>query len=622
MESSPHAHGERVDPPATNPADEDISEATTGEYRLIVEGADATSDPAKRTAPPHASDTGTAVFWLTHLEAEVGRLHAKWHSIDAEFKAREARIVELQDALATRDTSVAAANVRLGEVSDSLRAAEALIEAKDAEVAASVAARQGIEREVGEIKAVVAAAADEHRALESKLNASQDEVRRLDGDLAREREALAGVVGQNEKLLADQRGLQGKLQDLEGYINGRQRIWSTLNSELVDHKTALADTEKAVQTRDATIARHDEEKQRLATQILDLERQCSELTGRRKEREAAHEELQKKLNAHFEATEQLKADFAQRAKDAERALAVAADNEKLVAVLRGDVARRDEELAAARAQIGRHEASASELAATSAAAAARTAELEKSLGERTHEVAALQQERAKLESRSAEIERTRAEALAEAAQLAKQLAAAQAAVTTLESEVRAQRVTADLLERNVGRITDLGASLAALDREMDGSSSEDGAASSDSAASGSSYRKGSAGKRRELLPIDVLFKGTSERAHPLRVAAGASTEASRKLVILVDGEGIDYPLIKSEMTIGRGQYSDIRIASHFVSRTHAKVITNGIATVIEDAGSKNGILVNSERVQRRVLRDGDIVSLGGELNLRFVDAAP
>ena len=44
--------------------------------------------------------------------------------------------------------------------------------------------------------------------------------------------------------------------------------------------------------------------------------------------------------------------------------------------------------------------------------------------------------------------------------------------------------------------------------------------------------------------------------------------------------------------------------------------------MIEDAGSKNGILVNSERVQRRVLRDGDVVSLGGELNLRFVDAAP
>jgi pSer/pThr/pTyr-binding forkhead associated (FHA) protein len=98
--------------------------------------------------------------------------------------------------------------------------------------------------------------------------------------------------------------------------------------------------------------------------------------------------------------------------------------------------------------------------------------------------------------------------------------------------------------------------------------------------------------------------------------------AVRKLVAMLNGQGIDYPLIKREMTIGRGHGSDIRIASHFISRVHAKVSTNGIATVIEDAGSKNGVLVNSERIQRRVLRDGDVVSLGGELNLRFVDGAP
>ena len=73
------------------------------------------------------------------------------------------------------------------------------------------------------------------------------------------------------------------------------------------------------------------------------------------------------------------------------------------------------------------------------------------------------------------------------------------------------------------------------------------------------------------------------------------------------------------MIIGRGHSSDIRIASHFVSRVHAKISTNGVATVIEDAGSKNGLLVNSERVLRRVLRHGDVVSLGDEFNMRFVD---
>ena len=66
--------------------------------------------------------------------------------------------------------------------------------------------------------------------------------------------------------------------------------------------------------------------------------------------------------------------------------------------------------------------------------------------------------------------------------------------------------------------------------------------------------------------------------------------------------------------------ADIRIASHFVSRVHARVSTSGDATIIEDAGSKNGLLVNSERIRRRVLHHGDVISLGGELNLYFVDA--
>jgi hypothetical protein len=127
---------------------------------------------------------------------------------------------------------------------------------------------------------------------------------------------------------------------------------------------------------------------------------------------------------------------------------------------------------------------------------------------------------------------------------------------------------------------------------------------------------------QEMLSLEALLgDGANDDVldvgEPMRKPA-----AARKLVVMLGDEGVDYPLVKKEMTIGRGHGSDIRIASHFISRIHAKISTSAIATVIEDAGSKNGILVNAERVQRRVLHDGDVVSLGGELNLRFVDAAP
>ena len=91
-------------------------------------------------------------------------------------------------------------------------------------------------------------------------------------------------------------------------------------------------------------------------------------------------------------------------------------------------------------------------------------------------------------------------------------------------------------------------------------------------------------------------------------------------MLSIAGENVDYPLVNSVMTIGRGHESDIRVPSHYVSRVHAKIRTSGLATIIEDAGSKNGILVNSERVKRCVLHHGDVVSLGGDLNLRFIEA--
>ena len=120
--------------------------------------------------------------------------------------------------------------------------------------------------------------------------------------------------------------------------------------------------------------------------------------------------------------------------------------------------------------------------------------------------------------------------------------------------------------------------------------------------------------------MDLLLEDDDLDGDVIDVGQRTSIEAPRKLVITIGGEEFDYPILSEVMTIGRGHGSDIRIASHYVSRVHAKIRTSGISTIIEDAGRKNGILVNAERVERRVLHHGDVVDLGGDLNLRFVDA--
>jgi DNA repair exonuclease SbcCD ATPase subunit len=404
--------------------------------------------------------------------------------------------------------------------------------------------------------------------------------------------------------------LQAKVQDLEIYINGRRDSWSDLNSKLAEYKDALAGLERTVQARDAVTARQEDEKRALNARIQELERQCSELAGRRKEREEAYDELQRRLAAHLVQLEQAKGEHANRLKEVEQAAAGALANQRRIEALEGEVKRRDERIDALNAEVQSAKGTIGQLTSSQGEATNRAAELDKALDERSHELVAVREElRASreqleaLEAHAAELGKLRGEAVAEAAELKRELAAQKDLVASLTSELRAKQAAAAVLERSVGRISDLGASIAALDKEMKSPPSDNG-------------RKAAEDGAAEMLPIDLLLDDEpAEDAGPQM-----AVQAGRKLVITLGGEAINYPIVKNLMTIGRGHDADIRIASHFVSRVHAKISTKGAATIIEDAGSKNGILVNSERVQRRVLRHGDVVSIGGELNLKFVDA--
>jgi chromosome segregation ATPase len=652
---------------------EDITEAPTGEYPALKQGG---------TPPDHLNgkehfviDSERAAFWLTHLESEVNRLHEKWHSIDAEFKTREAHIAELRDEVKDRDAAIAKLTADLSSGAKALKAAEERIASGEANIARLNTEAKVRDGKVDELAAALGGADDRHGALQKTLDSTLVEVARLNASVRQEQETAAGIAKHNEELLADQRRLQIKLQDLEIYINGRYQSWSELNAQLAGYKDDLAGMERTVKVRDASVARADHEKRGLAARINDLERQCEELIGRRNEREAAYDELQQKLAELLETTGQLKAAHSAKVKETEQAWAKAASSQQSIESLERAIAGREETLAALRADLEQHKSAVSDLTGVKETLAKRVGDLEQTVDERTlqaqglreelrashdeveamrarlieqntrlvestaaaeekdnlaerlardlrsleHQVMSLRNDLARLEERSTELGVSRSDAVAECARLKSELAARQELVTNLEMQLRAKQATTDLLERNVGRITDLGASLAALDRQMveDQRGRADHLHSPDFAetiASGStSGPSESVPSLEELLgnPDEILDVG-----EPLRKAA------PRKLVVMVGGRDVDYPLLKREMTIGRGHSSDIRIASHFISRVHAKVSTNGIATVIEDVGSKNGVLVNSERVVRCVLRDGDIVSLGGELNLRFVDAAP
>ena len=103
--------------------------------------------------------------------------------------------------------------------------------------------------------------------------------------------------------------------------------------------------------------------------------------------------------------------------------------------------------------------------------------------------------------------------------------------------------------------------------------------------------------------------------HESRVDAGSLG----RLLVATDGRTVqEVPLRLGRLIVGRTPDNDVQIDSRFISRHHCQVITKQNSCVIEDLNSTNGIFVNSNRVRRHYLNDGDVV-LVGKHELIYVD---
>lgn len=74
--------------------------------------------------------------------------------------------------------------------------------------------------------------------------------------------------------------------------------------------------------------------------------------------------------------------------------------------------------------------------------------------------------------------------------------------------------------------------------------------------------------------------------------------------------------------VGRDAACEIRLDDESVSRHHAVLRVDDETVFVEDAGSRNGVRVNGERVREaRELSIGDVVEVGTQ-TLRFAEAGP
>ena len=87
-----------------------------------------------------------------------------------------------------------------------------------------------------------------------------------------------------------------------------------------------------------------------------------------------------------------------------------------------------------------------------------------------------------------------------------------------------------------------------------------------------------------------------------------------------EGHNQEYALERDYMNLGRFSGNDIVLEDRSVSGHHAKIITIEGRSFLEDLNSTNGTYVNSERINRRVLKNGDVISLARG-RLRYIEGA-
>jgi DNA-binding response OmpR family regulator len=101
-----------------------------------------------------------------------------------------------------------------------------------------------------------------------------------------------------------------------------------------------------------------------------------------------------------------------------------------------------------------------------------------------------------------------------------------------------------------------------------------------------------------------------------------SEQKEAALLLWVEGEEIKerWTLAKPVSSIGRWQDNDVVIDDRWVSRYHAQIRREGAQYVIQDLDSKNGTLVNGQRITGPTgLSDGDEIQVTPLVKLTFVD---
>ena len=125
------------------------------------------------------------------------------------------------------------------------------------------------------------------------------------------------------------------------------------------------------------------------------------------------------------------------------------------------------------------------------------------------------------------------------------------------------------------------------------------------------------------IPVTQVDPSDAKATIPIATAYRGQTltERPNRLVMLVGPTpGVEYPLDRERMTVGRAEDASISVNHNSVSRLHCEVLALGDGRFeIVDKGSSNGVRVNAVELRRSIIEAGDVIELG-DVRFKFVGA--
>ena len=120
-----------------------------------------------------------------------------------------------------------------------------------------------------------------------------------------------------------------------------------------------------------------------------------------------------------------------------------------------------------------------------------------------------------------------------------------------------------------------------------------------------------------IVTVTAILQAALELGMDTSIAAAGTVSGDNKktddatLLVSVNG-GVDsvIKLKNTPMLVGRSDQADVQINSAFVSHYHAVLVREPTQDLLIDLGSTNGVLVNTQRISRRVLKHRDLIQIG------------